>query len=309
MSEKPYLGIDVGGTSVKLGIVDRRGAILVSGSFGLHDNEILIPAIQTILRGTQSFLDEHGIAADSLAGIGVCAPGLIDSANGCVAGTGANIPGWAGTKVRSQLEQAFRLPVSLAGDGNCALLAEHWIGAARGYTDVVCVTIGTGVGGGVLTGGHLLEGSHGFGGQIGHFPTHAWSGEVCACGLDGCFERYASASALVRQGRSANPAWKDGLSVFQAAANGSAAAIKLLKSWIDEIAVGIAGLVHIFDPQLVLIGGGVSVQHELMIEPLQERVFSMIMPAYRNGLCFRAAELKNTAGFIGAVYYHLLARR
>lgn len=309
MSEKPYLGIDIGGTSVKLGIVDRSGTILESGSFGLHDNEIRSSAIETIQRGTQSFLHEHGIVAASLSGIGVCAPGLINSANGCVVGTGANIPGWAGTRVRDQLEQAFRLPVSLAGDGNCALLAEHWIGAARGYEDVVCITIGTGVGGGVLTGGRLLEGSHGFGGQIGHFPTHAWSGEVCACGLDGCFERYASASALVRQALSTDPGWKDGLSVFQAAANGSAAARELLKTWINEIAVGVAGLVHIFDPQLVLIGGGVSVQRELMIKPLQERVFSMIMPAYRHDLRFHAAELKNTAGFVGAVYYHLLSQR
>ena len=114
-----------------------------------------------------------------------------------------------------------------------------WTGAAKGYTDVVAVTLGTGVGGGIITGGRLLEGTKGFAGEIGHFPTHAGEKE-CICGMKGCFERYASTSALIREAGKIDPEWSSGRILFGAAAEGKTDALKLIGAWIDEVAYGIA---------------------------------------------------------------------
>jgi glucokinase len=172
--------------------------------------------------------------------------------------------------------------------------------------NVVGITIGTGVGGGVITNGRLLEGAHGYAGELGHFPTHA-GGKKCLCGLRGCYERYASTSALIRKAVTEDPDLKSGRVLFSAAESGDKHALALLDEWIEEIAYGIAGLVHVFDPQLVLIGGGVSAQEKLLIDPLRKKVLSMIMPDFADELEFRRAELGNDAGMIGAVYY-LLSR-
>ena len=185
------------------------------------------------------------------------------------------------------------------------LLGEVWAGAAKGYTDVIGVTLGTGVGGGILTGGHLLEGVRGLGGELGHFRLHALDGVVCTCGAIGCYERYAATTALVRGAKSAGLDLPDGRAIFEAVAAGDARAAAVLDRWIDEVAQGLAGLVHIFNPQLILIGGGVSAQQTLLIDPLAEKVRSSVMPAFAQGLEIQAAALQNDAGLVGAVYYFL----
>ena len=182
-------------------------------------------------------------------------------------------------------------------------LGEVWVGGAKGYTDVIGVTLGTGVGGGILTGGRLLEGARGLGGELGHYRTHALDGVDCTCGAKGCWERYAATTALVRAAQEKDPAWKDGRAIFAAAEAGDKTVLALLDAWTDEIAQGLAGMVHIFNPQLILIGGGVSAQQKLLIEPIAEKVKASIMPAFAEGLEIRAAQLHNDAGMVGAVYY------
>jgi glucokinase len=182
-------------------------------------------------------------------------------------------------------------------------LGEAWVGAARGYTDVIGVTLGTGVGGGILTGGRLLEGARGLGGELGHYRTHALDGVECTCGASGCWERYAATTALVRAAAAREPELDDGRKIFAAAAAGDKRIQWVLDGWLDEIAEGLAGLVHIFNPQLILIGGGVSAQQQLLIEPLAARVRAAVMPAFAEGLEVRAAALHNDAGLVGAVYY------
>jgi glucokinase len=141
-----------------------------------------------------------------------------------------------------------------------------------------------------------------YAGELGHFPTHA-GGDHCICGLDGCYERYASTSALIRTAVSEDPDLTSGRVLFSAAEAGDRHALDLLDRWIGEIAYGIAGLIHVFDPQLVLIGGGVSAQDDLLIEPLKNKVLSMVMPDFASDLEFRPAALGNDAELIGAVYY------
>ena len=125
----------------------------------------------------------------------------------------------------------------------------------------------------------------------------------CTCGAKGCWERYAATTALVRAAKEKDPAWQDGRAIFAAVKDDNATALALLDAWTDEIAQGLAGMVHIFNPQLILIGGGVSAQQKLLVDPIAARVKASVMPAFAEGLEIRAAQLHNDAGMVGAVYY------
>ena len=304
--DREYIGVDIGGTSIKLGIVSSDGEVLARKESIYTDNNDGKSVMQSIVDSIRELLEEQKRNISDFSGIGVCAAGCINSNTGSVMKNGGNVPGWSHTEVCSILRDEFGLPCSLANDANCAVLGEFWKGAAQGAMNVVGITIGTGVGGGVITNGRLLEGAHGYAGELGHFPTHA-GGKKCLCGLRGCYERYASTSALIRKAVTEDPDLKSGRVLFSAAESGDKHALALLDEWIEEIAYGIAGLVHVFDPQLVLIGGGVSAQEKLLIDPLRKKVLSMIMPDFADELEFRRAELGNDAGMIGAVYY-LLSR-
>ena len=264
---KQYFGIDIGGTAVKLGIVDETGKVLCKGEQSVNFDGYQTPVLDTVRKAAKEFLTAQAIPVENLSGIGVSATGQIDSRKGIVAGTCGNFPNYIGSPIKAALEQDFGLPVTVANDANCMTLGEVWVGGAQGYTDVIGVTLGTGVGGGILTGGRLLEGARGLGGELGHYRTHALDGVDCTCGAKGCWERYAATTALVRAAQEENPAWKDGRAIFAAAEAGDKTVLALLDAWTDEIAQGLAGMVHIFNPPLILIGGGVSAQQKLLIEP------------------------------------------
>ena len=297
-----FASADIGGTSIKLGLVDETGYISFRDEIAYRKELGEETVMQILIRGIKEMLGSEGLTSTDISGIGVSAAGCINSVTGSVAENGGNIPGWSFTQVTKELTEEFGVPATLANDANCAILGEQWIGAAKGCSDVLGVTLGTGVGGGIITGGRLLEGSRGYAGEIGHFPTHG-GGRHCICGLAGCYERYASTSALIRITSEVDAEWDNGRIFFEAAASGDKTALEILDDWITEIAYGIAGFVHVFDPQIILIGGGVSKQQKLLIEPLREKVISMIMPDFADGLEFRAAELGNDAGIVGAVRY------
>ena len=281
---KQYFGIDIGGTAVKLGIVDETGRVLLKGEESVSFDGYQTPVLTTVRKAAKEFLTANSIPVESLAGIGVSATGQIDSRKGIVAGTCGNFPNYIGSPIKAALEEDFGLPVTVANDANCMTLGEVWVGAAQGCTDVIGVTLGTGVGGGILTGGRL-------------------DGVDCTCGAKGCWERYAATTALVRAAQEKNPDWKDGRAIFAAAEAGNETVLALLDAWTDEIAQGLAGMVHIFNPQLILIGGGVSAQQKLLIDPIAAKVKASVMPAFAEGLEVRAAQLHNDAGMVGAVYY------
>ena len=300
-----YLGIDIGGTAVKLGLVAESGEVLLRSETSVSFDGYRTPILDTVRAAAARMLDDCRAAGYAPAGAGVSATGQIDSARGVVAGTCGSLPGWPGAPIRAALEADLGLPVTVANDANCMILGEAWVGAAKGCTDVLGVTIGTGLGGGVITGGRLLEGARGLGGELGHMRIHAAHGEPCTCGAVGCWERHASTSALVRRAVKMDPALDSGRAIFAAAQQGNAAVQQLLDDWIGEIAEGLAGLVHLFNPQLILIGGGVSSQQELLIEPLARQVKARVMPAFAQGLEIRPAALANDAGLVGAVRYFL----
>ena len=300
---KQYLAIDIGGTSVKLGIVDEEGRVLAKAEQSVCFDYYETPILTTVLSASEQFLKEQDGRPQSLAGIGVSATGQIDTRTGTVVGTCGSLPNYIGSPIKAELEAKFGLPVTVANDANCMTLGEVWVGGAKGYTDVIGVTLGTGVGGGILTGGRLLEGARGLGGELGHSRTHALDRVLCTCGAKGCWERYAATTALVRAAKEKDPAWTDGRAIFAAAEAGNPEVLALLDAWTDEIAQGLAGMVHIFNPQLILIGGGVSAQQKLLIAPIAAKVKASVMPAFAEGLEVRAAQLHNDAGMVGAVYY------
>ena len=300
---KQYFGIDIGGTAVKLGIVDETGKVLVKGEQSVNFDGYQTPVLATVRKAAKEFLTAQNISVETLTGVGVSATGQIDSRKGTVVGTCGNFPNYIGSPIKAALEEDLGLPVTVANDANCMTLGEVWVGGAQGYTDVIGVTLGTGVGGGILTGGRLLEGARGLGGELGHYRTHALDGVKCTCGATGCWERYAATTALVRAAQKKNPDWKDGRAIFAAAEAGNETVLALLDAWTDEIAQGLAGMVHIFNPQLILIGGGVSAQQKLLIDPIAAKVKASVMPAFAEGLEIRAAQLHNDAGMVGAVYY------
>ena len=301
---KKYLGVDIGGTFIKLGIVDGAGNVSMRREVPINRSGSET-VMETLMHGIDALLDDSGFKAGDFDGMGVSAAGCINTKTGCVAENGGNIPDWSFTSVTGPLSERYGLPATIANDGNCVALAEAWIGAAKGVKDVICVVLGTGVGGGIISGGRLIEGSHGFGGEIGHFPTHAdllMTGEKK---WGSHYETFASTGALVRRALASGKDWPNGREIFEAAASGDADALKILDGWTTEIAAGITGLVHIFDPSVVLIGGGVSAQEELMIKPVRAKVLDTVTPDMASGLVLKAAELGNNAGMVGAVKYFI----
>lgn len=292
-----YLALDIGGTAVKMSLVSGAGNILRRAEHSVSFDHYKTPILRTVLSTVAAFLRE---ADEKPSAIGVAATGQIDVSTGMVVGTCGNLPGWLGVPLRDSLAEAFRLPVYVENDANCALLGEAWLGRAQGCRHALLVTLGTGVGGAAIVDGRVLHGRIGIAGEIGHFPTHA-DGAVCTCGNRGCYEQYASVTALRRMMESqAQGASADGRHIFRKAAAGDQAAVAALDLWIGEVAAGLIGLVHLFNPQIVLIGGGVSAQDTMLIDPLRWRVLSGVMPRFREGLALEAAGLGNDAGMLGA---------
>ena len=301
-------GIDLGGTTAKIGLFTTAGALLEKWEVPTDTSNAGEHILENLANAIRGKMAEKEIPAEQVEGVGIGVPGPVLNSS-VVPIVCANLGGWGERNVSAQLSGLLDgLRVLVGNDANVAALGEIWMGTAKGCRSAVMVTLGTGVGGGILTGGRLLEGARGLGGELGHFRTHALDGVFCTCGASGCWERYAATTALVRGAQPRNPKWKDGRAIFESAHAGDPTILALLDDWTDEIAQGLAGMVHIFNPQLILIGGGVSAQQELLIDPVARKVRASVMPAFAEGLEIRAAQLHNDAGMVGAVYYFRQSR-
>lgn len=312
-----YLGVDIGGTAVKLGIVDRSGNVLKRDEFSVSFDGYETPILQTVLEKSEEFIQSSGCGISDIRGIGISATGQIDVESGAVVGSAGHIKNWPGAQIKSDFEKKYGIRTVVINDANSAALGEKWVGAGRFAKDIVAITIGTGVGGGIIVDDHILLGRRGLAGEIGHIIIHG-HGEDCSCGNTGCLERYASMTALVRRVGECvynNPglfpqsfnAHINGRVIFDALKD-NAALQKIVNAWMDDISQGIISLVHIFNPELVIIGGGVSTQ-SIFIEGIRKRVREGIMPRFAEDLKIQPAALGNDAGLIGAVYYLLSEER
>lgn len=312
MSDKIYLGIDIGGTAAKIGLVDGDGNIVSEVfEYPVKFDDYETPIIETVVKGAKDFMEKNSKEFSALNGIGVSATGGINSKLGIVEGSAGHIKNWKGTNIKERLENEFGIKTAVLNDANAAALGEMWKGAARGKENVIVMTVGTGVGGGIIVDSRILLGRKGFAGEIGHIPVNV-DGEGCSCGNAGCIEHYGSTSAIVRQVKKAVAYGEitgikeedvDGRLIFKEVAAGNETIIKYVDEWINYISAALVGLVHTFNPEMVILGGGVSGQKELFVDKVKNNVLNKVMDNFAEGLSVEAAELGNDAGIIGAVKF------
>ena len=307
-----YLGIDIGGTAVKIGIVTEKGQILNKCSYDVAFDGYETPIFETVKKSIDLFLKDSNILAKELGGIGVSATGQIDSNIGSVVGVGGNIKNWCGTEIKKELEAIYNLKTTVINDANCMVIGEQWIGRARGYKNVIGITIGTGVGGGIIVDSKILLGSIGIAGELGHFSIDT-NGRKCTCGNVGCYEQYASMTALVKEVKehylelgnvSFTKEEVNGMVIFNELEKNEVLQ-KIVNQWIQNISKGLISLTHIFNPKIILIGGGVSIQEKLFIKPVREIVLNKVMKRFSKNFKVESAMLGNDAGLVGAVYYNI----
>ncbi len=311
MANKYYIGIDLGGTFIKGGIVNENGEILVSDKTPTEVEKGDMGVAADIARLAKDLLTRQGIDISEVEGLGIGSPGMIDSAEGNV--VYANNLGWENFRICDELSRLLGgIKVKIGNDANVAALGEVKFGAARNYNSAIMITLGTGVGGGIVIDGKLVEGNKGAGAELGHIVI-VKGGEQCSCGRRGCFEAYSSATALIRDTRRAMEAhphskmWEigsidavTGKTVFDYAPV-DVYAKEVLDSYIEHLACGLVNYANVFRPEVILLGGGVCAQGDNLIKPLQ-KIFDKEIYAGDKGprVPILIAELENSAGLLGA---------
>jgi len=306
-------GIDVGGTKV-LGVLvdaDDPTVVIDEARVPTPDGQgPVLDAMAAVVRDLAA--GPAGVARGGVEAVGVGIAGLVDRAG--ILRTGPNLPGLRGVRVGDELDHRLGLPVRVDNDATCAAWGEHVAGAARGVRDAVCVTLGTGIGAGVVADDRLVRGAHGFGGEAGHMVVDP-SGPLCPCGRHGCWERFASGSGLAWLGREAAAVGRlpraaelaggvegiRGEHVSRAAAEGDEDALAVVRTFAGWVALGVGNLVTLLDCSLVVIGGGLVEVGDLLLDPVRAAFAANVMaPEERTDVRIVAAELGEQAGAVGA---------
>lgn len=315
MDDNPLtIGLDLGGTHLKAGLVARDGSLLQFEKLGARASESLEATLAALLEGArrmEAAARARG-AETRIAGLALGCPGAVDPESGVQLGSTPNLPHWVDVPVRDWLATRLPWPVAVDNDANLAALAEARCGAGRGARAVVMITLGTGVGGGLVLGGRVWRGVHGGAGEIGHVVISP-GGAPCACGKLGCVEAYASAGGMVRRVESAiakgvastlaanGPPSAE--RIFAAAADGDALAGSIVQGAVRALAMGLGVLVHVVDPDVIVIGGGVAQAGEGLFSPLREALQVQVLDSHRGRCRVVRAELGERAGTIGAGLY------
>ena len=308
---KPYaFGVDIGGTTVKIGFFSSEGKFIEHWEIPTRKEENGKNVLPDIARAIKKKLKEHNLTLDDLEGVGVGVPGPV--VEGGIVNKCVNL-GWDVVDVRSQLSALLNgVPVEVANDANVAALGEQWNGGGKGHKNVVMVTLGTGVGGGIVIGGKILPGLHGAAGEIGHMKVKDGETAVCGCGKKGCLEQYGSATGVVRLAkialakhpnidsplRSIDPLQaKD---VFDYAKTGDDLSLRVVDEVGKMLGEAIAHITCVLDPDVVVIGGGVSKAGQILLDAVLKHYTPAAFHASRHS-DFKLAVLGNDAGMYGAV--------
>lgn len=307
---KYYIGIDLGGTFIKGGICTAEGEILAIDSIPTEVDKGNIKVVENITSLALSLCKTLNISASDCVGMGVGVPGMIDSQKGIIVYAGnlnfKNFP------LQKELEDRLGIKVYIANDANVAALGEAKFGAGAGYSDSVLVTLGTGVGGGIIINGKIFAGNCSAGAEIGHMIIEV-GGRQCTCGLKGCLETYASATGLIKLTKEymekdkESLLWNIGLeningqSAFSLAEKDKTARL-VVEKYLDYLSVGLVNIANVFRPQAILLGGGISNEGEGLVIPLRERMSKMIFAGDMGPkVDIKIASLKNKAGLLGAI--------
>ena len=304
-----FIGIDLGGTYIKYGLVGEGGEIIGKGKVPTPAGCGYAKTMEVIASAVRGFA-KHGAL---VCGLGIGAPGVVDGEKGIVRLSG-NL-GWENKPFARDLSESLGIPVTLTNDANAAAFGEYACGAGSDYKSVVLITLGTGVGSGIVLNGKLYEGNEGAGAELGH-EVIRFGGEKCACGRRGCFEAYASATALIKQTKRAmekdrqSKLWQlcsgdiellNGKTAFDGAKEGDKMAKRVVNNYLRYLSEGLANIANAFRPEAILIGGGISAQGESLTKPLQKRVDKLMLGhgAYAP-VKIKTASLGNDAGLVGA---------
>ncbi|MEH7114359.1 ROK family protein [Neobacillus niacini] len=285
------IGIDIGGTKVKAGIINHEGQILSLIEEQTNKQELMNQLLSLIERLLHN--DDFKIE-----GIGIATAGRVDVENGSVLYATSNLPGWTGIKVKEMVEERFSIPTVVDNDANCAAYAEMEIGSAIQVENFICITIGTGVGAGIILNGNLHRGKNGGAGEIGHMVLIP-NGRQCNCGKRGCWEQYVSGTALTLDIKEESTFLNQTIlpeNIFKHAYDSNPIAVKIVERFIDNLAVGIASLQDILDLDCFVLGGGVIDSSPYWWDQLVNKLKTIT----NQSLIIRKAKLKNNAGMLGA---------
>ena len=316
MSKAPgplYVGLDVGGTTMKAGIVDDQGRPLSAVSLPTEAHKGQEHGLAQMCASIRQAVAEAGLQLSDVAAIGVATPGLMDIPAGVILDP-PNLKPWRNVPVRQHIHETFCLPTAFQNDANAAAYGEYWAGAGRDVNSLVMFTLGTGIGGGIILADRILEGEHSHGGELGHIKIEMTRPRTCGCGRKGCLEAYASATSVVQRTREALAEDKDRSSlhqikneedltshaIFDAASAGDELASRIVEETAFYLAVGAMNLMHTIDPDMVVFGGGMTAAGEPFMERIRHHVRQLAFPVPAERTLIRYAQLGSDAGFIGA---------
>lgn len=308
---KKRIGIDIGGTNVKIALVTKEGQIVYSNSVPTRAEMGYEYTVNNIKQAIYDLMKETKTTASDIEGIGFGFPGQVDCNTGVVKLV-PNIPGWVNVPIAQIMEDEFHIPTRIDNDARCAALGELHSGAGKGCQNLICVTVGTGVGSGLIINGKIVRGASNAAGEIGHIKLQMHDGPLCGCGDTGCLEAFVGAPCIVamaqdyiRGGKStkfkelANPEISSYV-VAEAAKAGDKVAQRIFKVMGEYLGIGLASVVNLLNPERIIIGGGVADAGEIFFEPVRKTLKERAMEIAGNTVEIVPAQLGNTAGVIGA---------
>jgi glucokinase len=293
------LGLDIGGTKLAAGVVDRQGRVLSFALAPTRAEDGPARGLERLFELGRATVEQAGVDWSQLA-VGIGCGGPLDAAEGVLIAP-PHLPGWRDVPVAALAEQALGIPAALENDATAAAAGEHRYGAGAGTSHMVYLTISTGVGGGVVIGGTLYRGASGNGGELGHVTVDC-AGRVCpGCGRRGCLEAYVSGTSIAERAREAGMGAITASDVARAAADGDATAIAVWDETTYALACGLTSIVNLFEPELVVLGGGVvSGTGEQLLGPVRTRVLAEAMPPARDAAQIVQSALGEHVGVVGA---------
>ena len=318
MKRDLVIGVDLGGTNVNSAVVDASGRISHRAWQSISGSRTAGEVVDRLVACVEMTMDSCG--RDRVTGVGVGTPGLIPEDSGTVV-YAPNVPEWVDLPLQSILRDRLSLPVTIENDANAAAIGEHWVGGAAGKANVVCITLGTGVGGAIILNNEIWRGSNGAGGEIGHM-TVVENGRMCGCGAPGCLEAYASATAIAEQAREllrggresvlrertgGNLDRIDAALVAEAASQGDDTARQVMHRSATLLGTAVSSLTNLLNPELIVIGGGVIKAGDLIFDPIGAEVARRAYKWSTGILRIVPAKLGDDAGIIGAARHFMLA--